>query len=169
VPAVNGFGFSFDGTDYVQVPDAPSLDLPTALTIDAWIDTTTGGGRIVDKITPFANDGYLLDVVGRLRMQVGGLGITSQSDVPLGTFVHVAGTYDGTRLALYVNGQLDSETTFGQTPVPIPVNALPLRIGADSSGGSLFTGVVDDPRIFNRALTANEVNTLFVQGTTCQL
>jgi len=166
-PGVRGSGFFLDGTDYVQVPDSPSLDFTAGLTIDAWVNTATGFGRIFDKITRFAQDGFLMDVIdgGRLRMQVGTMALDAPAPLTPNTFVHVAGTFDGARLALFVNGQLQAETPSSQGPVP--TNALPLRLGADSGGNSIFDGVIDEPRIFDRALTDAEVNTLFVQGTTC--
>jgi hypothetical protein len=57
-----------------------------------------------------------------------------------------------------------------ETPVngaPIPVNALPLHIGADSGGGTQFTGAIDEPRIFNRGLSNDEIAALFQQGPIC--
>ena len=50
---------------------------------------------------------------------------------------------------------------------PIPTNALPLRIGADSSGGSRFRGTIDEPRVYGRALTAGEIFALY-RETNCQ-
>jgi hypothetical protein len=167
-PGFNGQGFNLDGTDFVEVDDSPSLDVRAGVTIDAWINTTTGGGRIVDKITGFSNDGFMLDLVGggALRMQVGGVGAQAGVAVPFGQFVHVAGTFDGMRLAVFVNGQIQSETGTG-SQATVPLNARNLRIGADSAGGSLFTGVIDEVRIFNRGLSDGEIATLFAQGTTC--
>ena len=54
------------------------------------------------------------------------------------------------------------------TPVAfIPTNTQRLRIGADSNDGSLFVGAIDEPRIFGRALTGDEIRTLFQQATGC--
>ncbi len=168
-PGIRQQGFSFAGTPgaFVEVPDAASLDVTTGLTIDAWINTSVATARIVDKISPFQENGYLLDLVNnRLRMQVGGAAVaTVDLGAIAGTLTHVAGVTDGSRVALFVNGVLASEATFN--PFLIPVNDLSLRIGADAGGGSLFTGIIDEPRIFNRALTDAEVQTLFQQGTTC--
>ena len=49
----------------------------------------------------------------------------------------------------------------------VSVNSLPLRLGGDNSGGSLLKGMIDEPKIFNRAVSAAEVQTLFWQGTNC--
>jgi hypothetical protein len=138
----------------------------TGLTIDAWVNATVLSGRIVDKVTPFQEDGYLLDFVNnRLRMQVGGAAVVTEELAITGTLTHVAGVYDGTRIALFVNGAPVAGTT--TTMLPIPVNNLPVRIGADGGGGSLFNGIIDEPRIFSRGLSNAEVQTLFQQATTC--
>jgi hypothetical protein len=98
---------------------------------------------------------------------MGGDVLHSNDQLPAGMYTHVAVTFDGaTRtMAVYLNGALQSTSTAAATSVP--VNSLPLRIGADNSGGSLLTGSVDEPKIFNRAVTAAEVERLFWQGTNC--
>jgi len=146
---------------FVRAPDSASLEITGAITIDAWVNSSTVFGRIVDKITAFGADGYLLDLVdtGQLRMIVEGDAITSPAPISSGTFNHVAGVYDGANLSLYLNGVLIATTPTGVTA--IPVNHDPLTIGADSTGGSNFTGVIDEPRIFARALSAAEIAAVF--------
>ena len=72
-----------------------------------------------------------------------------------GTFTHVTGVYDGTRIALFVNGVLATEVPTSMDI--IPVNDLALRIGGDAGGGSLFPGIIDEPRIVARGLSNAEV------------
>ena len=76
------------------------------------------------------------------------------------------GVYNGSTLAVYVNGVLSNEIPTAVTSIPLSDNSL--RIGADSTGGSLFNGIIDEPRIFDRALSADEIATIFYQGTNCQ-
>jgi len=163
-------GFNLTGNlgSFVEVPNDASLQFTTAMTIDAWIRPTALSGRIVDKITAFGADGYLLDVIdGQLRMYLGGDNIVSgpSAVLPAGIFTHVAGVYTGTHLALYINGVVVAEK---DTPLTaITVNNLPVRIGADSTGGSLTVGIIDEPRVFNRGLSAAEVARLQWQTTNC--
>jgi Concanavalin A-like lectin/glucanases superfamily len=156
-------GFQLDGTagSFVRAPDAASLEITGAITIDAWINSSTVFGRIVDKITAFGADGVLLDLVntGQLRMIVQGDGITSPAPISSGAFNHVAGVYDGANLSLYLNGVLIA--TKATDVAAIPVNHDPLTIGADSTGASNFTGVIDEPRVFDRALSAAEIAAVF--------
>jgi hypothetical protein len=166
VPAHSGTGFGLNGsaTSYVEVPDDDSLDLTGAFTIDAWIASPGSEGRIVDKITPFGSDGYLVDMLGGfLRIYVAGDSVLSAEALPRGPLTHIAAVYTGTALQVYVNGVLSAEKPTSVTA--IPVNTRPLRIGADSGGGSLFNGTIDEPRIFSRALGQAEILTLF--QTTC--
>ena len=67
---------------------------------------------------------------------------------------HVAGTYDGSTLRVYVNGVED-----GSLPAtgPIPTNTIPLIFGADSGHGSLFDGAIDEVTLYGRALSAQEI------------
>jgi len=165
---VNGDGFALSGlaNSFVQVPNDPSLQITGSITMDAWINQAAVGGRIIDKVTAFNVDGYLLDVVGdRLRLFVGGVWVVSNAPMPTGTFMHVAGVYNGTSLAVYINGVLSNEIPTAVASIPISDNSV--RIGADSTGGSLFNGIIDEPRIFDRALSAAEIATIYYQGTNC--
>ena len=79
-------GFNFNGTtgSFVEVPDDATLS-PSELTIDAWINAPVLGGRIVDKIAPGGNDGYLLDIIGdHLRVIVGNDSMASPRRSPRG-------------------------------------------------------------------------------------
>jgi uncharacterized repeat protein (TIGR01451 family) len=109
--------FSLNGSSYIEVSDSPSLAIADAITIDAWIKRTAdtpGCARIVDKITPGGADGFLLDVCPdeggnyHLRLAVGQWLVTGIASIPLNEFVHVAGTFDGSYLDLYVNGVQDN-------------------------------------------------------------
>jgi hypothetical protein len=74
--------------------------------------------------------------------------------LPLNAWTHLAATYDGAALRLYVNGALAS--TRAMTG-PITASASPLRIGGNTIWGEFFNGVIDELRIYNRALTAQEI------------
>ena len=84
---------------------APS-SFPDGLTLAAWIKPTALGGRIFDKVTPGASDGFLFDTHhGRLRAVVGDKTIVGP-ELLTGAWQHVAMTYSGTTgaLSLYVDG-----------------------------------------------------------------
>lgn len=80
------------------------------------------------------------------------------STLSAGIWYHIAATYDGTNLKIYLNGALEATTA-----VSAPISATgTLRIG--SAAGSGFPGRVDDVQVYNTALTAGEVLTIFTAG-----
>ena len=161
-----GFGLNGATEAAVVVPDDPSLMMSTAFTIDAWINPMALGGRIVDKAAAFGNDGYLLDLNGPfLRLWVSGDEVDSVDPLPAGVFTHVAGVFDGVNMSVFVNGGLQATKPTAVTSVSPNTN--PVFFGKDSRNGSAFMGVIDEPRIFNRALSVTEVAQLYWQTTNC--
>jgi Concanavalin A-like lectin/glucanases superfamily len=78
------------------------------------------------------------------------------SQLPLNTWSHLAATYDGAALRLYVNGvQVGSRTMTGA----MLTSSSPLRIGGNSIWGEFFQGRLDEIRIYSRALSATEIQT----------
>ena len=84
-----------------------------------------------------------------------------------GQWHHVAGVYDGANMFLYVDGTLDvSQPATGS----IAQNSAPLRIGANASDGEdgtgyYFNGLIDEVSIYNRALTASEIQAIYTAGS----
>ncbi|MDX5437676.1 MAG: T9SS type A sorting domain-containing protein, partial [Pontibacter sp.] len=72
------------------------------------------------------------------------------------TWIHVAATFDGSIARLYVNGVENRTKTLDGAP-PININNLPLAIGAQHDGNRTFSGAMDDVRVYNRALSAEEI------------
>ena len=70
------------------------------------------------------------------------------------TWMHVAATYDGATIRLYINGIEESSLAASFT---IAANDLPLSIGAQSNADRFFQGALDQVRVYNRALSADEV------------
>ncbi|MBK9374161.1 MAG: LamG domain-containing protein [Holophagales bacterium] len=159
-----GQAFRLDGsTGWVQVPDSAALSVTGQITIDAWINPATTGGRVVDKITAGGADGYLLDTHGGVvRLIVDGQSVSGATTLPTGAWSHVAGVYDGAEMRVYLNGTLDGSLG---TTVAIPVNALSVRIGAASDGGSLFNGLIDEVEVFGRALSQPEIQAIVAAGS----
>jgi large repetitive protein len=164
-PGVENQGFSLSGQNgsFVLVPDDPSLSMTSAITIDTWINATVLSGNVISKATP--NDGYMLDIqADRIRFFIATDAVMSEQ-IPVGMWIHVAGVFDGNNAGVYINGALSTEQlTNGHALIP---NNQPLHIGADFQGQGQFMGTIDEPRVWNRALTADEIARLFWQGTNC--
>jgi len=166
-----GQAFRFDGAnDIVQVPDAPSLNFsPTSpITVDLWAYRISGNPvmHIVGKRPGCAgglfNYQMALNMASGQGLQFGsGFGpgneVATGMNLPLNTWTHLAATFDGTTYRFYINGALVASAagTLG------PINSAPLVIGG-SGGCSTFGGLIDEVEIFNRALTAAEIQAIYV-------
>jgi hypothetical protein len=157
-----GQAFALGAKGYVQVPNATSLQITTAITMEAWIYATTFGGRVVDKITAGGADGYMLDTYqSKLRIIIGASTVSSPATLALGRWIHVAGTWDGATARVYVDG-----VAVASTPAPtLPSNTLALRIGGDSTGGNRFDGLIDEVAVYDRALSAAEIADIVTHGS----
>ena len=158
-----GPALSFNGVNnVVQVPASASLNVTSAMTLEAWIFPTAsqGGWRTIMQRQA---DAYFLNASnssGPLRPSGGGtIGsgldyVSGTTANPVNAWTHVALTYDGAMLRLYVNGvQAASEAKTGS----IQTTTNPLWIGGNTPYGEYFQGVIDEIRIYNRALSAAEI------------
>jgi glucose/arabinose dehydrogenase len=161
----NGGALSFNGTDaLVTVPASPSLDLTTGMTLEAWVDPTAAGGvwrTVVFKERPggmlyslYANNGAANLPVGQLFLANAEQDAVGGATLPLNTWTHLAATYDGSNLRLYVNGSLATSFLVSGT---LAATTDPLRIGGNAIWGEYFSGLIDDVRIYNRALSPSEI------------
>src|SRR5690606_22256558 len=84
--------------------------------------------------------------------------VDSTSWYPTGsTWAHIAGTYDGTTLRIYVNG-VEEASVAG--PAAVALNDLPLTLGAEPGGSRGFSGRLDGVAMYARALSPAEVAVL---------
>jgi glucose/arabinose dehydrogenase/chitodextrinase len=157
-PGRFGGAVSFNGTNArVTVADAPSLRLTSAMTLEAWVFPTTTSGTWRDVIYK-GNDNYYLMATSSVgsRPAAGGIFAGSYGEVfgpsalAANTWTHLAVTYDGSVLRLYVNGALvASQAKTGS----LATSSSPLQIGGDSLYGQYFSGRIDEVRVYNTALT----------------
>ena len=80
--------------------------------------------------------------------------VTGTSQLAANTWVHLAATYDGATLRLYVNGAQVGSRAVTQS---MALSAGPLQIGGNAVWGEYFSGLIDDVRVYNRALTSAEI------------
>lgn len=163
---------SFGGTtSYVNVPNASgSLDnlQSTQMTISAWINASgtggSGSGRILEKGGWFfAMSTSGASPVVRFTVQDTG-GFRSSTVVTLNTWVHVAATWDGTGagsgIHVYVNGVLaDGDVNAGTGSPGSDVGSASIgNRASDAARG--FAGSLDEIRVYNRVLSAAEIQAL---------
>jgi hypothetical protein len=183
-----GQSFSFNGVDgFVEIPDSPSLTpLSNSVTLDAWIrpDVVSGPRAIVTKYSPVLNVSWvLMDLDGLVRFgvyQAGSLDLGRVVDtvspvLTVGEWQHIAGTFDiATQdIKIYVNGlEVPTVLSFAQTQstiTSIKDSDSPVRIGALQTGdfnlNYFWSGLIDEVEIFDRALAASEIQSIFNAGS----
>jgi hypothetical protein len=180
-----GQAFSFNGTNQdVSIGDPANLKVTTGITIDAWINPSSGPsaglGGIVTKWHQDASlsstaDSYAiwlsntapLSVFTSIHTTDGGEPQFSGGVIPLNTWSHVAMTYDAATgfYALYVNGVLVNSTTTN-AGLNIFATDAPIYIGSEAAGaGRFFPGLIDEVEVFNRALSASEIQSIYNAGS----
>jgi hypothetical protein len=175
-----GNALSFDGVnDFVEVSDAASLDITSEITIDAWIKPTNFQlGGIVTKFGFPTSSGPATGYGMFFRGDQGGVvdgfigtggtsftRVVSNSPIPLNRYSHVAMTYDGFTMTIYINGVVAGTTP---TTEAIDTNNVRLAIGSRDSSGSMmqsFKGFIDEVEISDRALSSSEIEAIFLAGS----
>ena len=162
-----GQALAFNGTSsIVTIPDSTSLDLTSGMTVEAWVNpsalgaTTTSWRTVAFKeriggmaYALYANNGSGALPAGQLNIggEQSAVGFTP---LLLNTWTHLAVTYDGASLRLYVNGtQVGSRPQSGS----LLVSDGPLTLGGNRVWGEHFAGLIDEVRIYNRALSSTEI------------
>ncbi|MBN1675489.1 MAG: hypothetical protein JXR37_30895, partial [Kiritimatiellae bacterium] len=167
----------FDGTnDYLGVPDDPSLDLTNEVTVAVWLKTDsthpTKGYGILTKgdYSVSWNSNYALELGGEgqifwlsLQSGISLFNISSTTLVTNDEWHFIVGTYDGSVARLYIDGQEENSTD--SYSGPLPANNHELAIGT-APGWSDYAGLLDEPAIFPRGLTDEEVQKMYRQGLT---
>ena len=153
-----GAAASFDGVnDRIDIADSNSLDLTVGMTLEAWVRPTALGWRtaiLKERPGGLAYGLYASTDNNRPSAEIHAE-TRAPSAIAMNVWTHVATTYDGATLRLYVNGaQVSSRAVTG----PITISSGALRIGGNAVwGGEYFKGLIDEVRVYNRALTAGEI------------
>jgi len=178
-----GQAFSFDGVnDHVRVPDASDLRFTSAMTAEAWVFPTSIGSDqhifskwdIVGGINQrsyalaISSAGYAYIIGSPNGTATGYTVVYSSATVPINQWTHIAGTYDGSNLKIYINGTLDNSASYSGG---IFAGTDDLGIGGAVGGGSVgavvspFAGLIDEASLYNRALSGSEIQSIFNAGS----
>jgi hypothetical protein len=176
-----GKAFSFSGSSsYVSVPDSSSLDsFTTNITVELWMKAgQTNANADWKGLVTKGNSSWRLQArpgattVDWAMNGVSPLELIGARNVNDGQWHHVAATYNGAQMCLYVDGTLDaSQPATGL----IALNNEPLCIGANSKAyvpscyciqmGYFFNGLIDEVSLYNRALSAAEILAIYNAGS----
>lgn len=175
-----GGAVTFDNVnDYIDLGDVSTMEGQSALTISTWINPTTLANYdgIVSKYASATSDttlnlggtgvGTTSSLVATIRNGSDTYGYTATGKIVTGVWTHCILVFDGTqtgnsnRLKVYINGVSEALTFVGTIPATTVANAQNLRIGRTGSASDYFDGKIDEVRVYNRALSAEEVAQLY--------
>jgi prepilin-type N-terminal cleavage/methylation domain-containing protein len=171
-PSNTGCSLSLNGVNqYGWWPSTAGYSVSPSMTIAAWVKTPAYQGsvnpRLVQKYDD-ANNEYILalggaNTTGLITARVRRAGVTYEAvatnQLATGKWVHVAAVYNGTGVALYMDGNLRATTT-GAFAVQDTDGRLYIGGGASSP----FAGLMDSVRVYDKTLTAAEVKGIYADG-----
>ena len=149
--------------DYALVPHSDDLDIRDEITLAAWVrPEEKASQKIVSKVRGNAGYALALSSKGVVKIKFNGtndLRLYSDGTYPTNgrQWMHVAATYDGQTIRIYLNGQED--VTMKDT-FHINTHTDELALGAKADGSDALAGTLDEVRIYNRALTDAEIEEL---------
>lgn len=166
-----GEAFDFSGTGaYLEIPDSPSLRC-TNLTVEGWVRPRAYGSWYREIISKWHYGGYSytmkLDLEGRATfgvMFVDGktADVNTISPLTVGTWTHLAVTYDGAVLRLYRNGVEEATRNATNT---INYGPTPILIGTAAGAFSFFDGLIDELTLYGVALDQSTIGRIHAAGT----
>jgi len=182
VAGVSGNGLRFDGETTVVTRDHKGVpQTPAGVTLEVWVAVNTYPWNWVPVVEHRREEqaGYSfgIDSFGHfgLKIAVGGQwwSLVSKSQLPLKKWAHIAGSYDPAKgMAIYLDGALAGELALQGSLVPadredlvigrardpiLPAQWIHPKIPVRYS----FDGILDDLRIYDRSLTADEIATVY--------
>jgi hypothetical protein len=171
--------------DYVTIPDNSSLEGFTNISLCTWVyprttpDPSTNMDFIIKPMhvagaaqaDPYALYGLSMNSSQKAVFAIStGISssfttVTSANSINLNAWNHVCGIYDNQTMKTYINGVLDVNTT--ASTITIGTNSIDLRLGAymaSSGKDGVLNGLLDEVKIYNYALNADEVKLDMNQG-----
>jgi hypothetical protein len=140
----------------ISIPDSASLDVVGPASWEAWVlfDSFPGGGRagVLDNEAQYS---LIYNAGQGLRCNGGGVSAFA-ADVPMGEWIHVACTFDGDEMEIWLNGELEDSVS-GGFPMGT-ANTLPVSIGDTSpSFNETMDGLVGGVRVWGVVRTEEEI------------
>ncbi|MHC4583937.1 MAG: LamG domain-containing protein [Planctomycetota bacterium] len=163
-----GNALEFQGENYLEIRDS-AQNLPFGgsdpFTIAAWVKNQ-GGGTVIGKFNGGIIGAYILTISGggtvSFHREVDPWSFSGSIALPDDDFGHVAVTYDGAEMKIYVNGEFDSSQERGpqntDTVTPVLIGAL----FRNNEPSDFFNGVLDEVALFNVALTEQQIREIML-------
>lgn len=161
-----GNALSFDGIDdYVDVPDSLTLE-PSAITVEAWVKNSGTPGiykyiisKVYDaKLGSYSSYAFYTGGSGGLRFYVGSASTSwvgspdAGASLWDGNWHHIAGTYDGSKVRLFVDGEEEGMGTPATPTIAYDSGNLYIGYYGPYAYPTYFPGIIDEVRIWDGAL-----------------
>ncbi len=158
------YSLQFDGSnDYVDCGTTSNFEL-TNVSIEAWVYLEANGTyqSIVSKLEHSGSrEGYelLINNTSQIMFSVGNnwsdwSSATSSTTLSINTWYHIAGTYDGSTIRIYINGVEDGNASYTNG---ITNSIYALNLARRPNGSQYFTGKLDEVKIWSDARTSTEI------------
>ena len=162
-----GAAATFDGAnDWVTVPDSASIDLTNAMTLEAWVMPTEPGTNWRTVLFKEQANNLVYTLFAGSTNSFPSTSVFTGAEFELrgtkalqttGRWTHLASSYDGATLRLYVDG---AQVATLAAPGALVQSSGPLRIGGNAIWpNEWFAGRIDNVRVYRRVLTAAEIKT----------
>jgi hypothetical protein len=160
----NGHALRFDGeNDHVNCGNSPSLDITGPITVQAWAQPTAAN-RGEPGICGKFFESYALTYYGNVFWYISSGGNKADGPLAMNVWTHVAGSFDGSTLRMYINGEemlaVDSkfkEVRHGKNFMIGCVTPDPGSGPTPRETRGFFPGLIDGVRVHNRALAPDEI------------
>jgi hypothetical protein len=177
-----GQALEFDGTnDYVHLGNTASLGLTGSMSVSAWVYAHTYPGAsdnmIISKnINGEPERGWELNATLDNELETMAFKVSSDgndeitvygaTELTTGRWYHMIGVYNASAqtMNLYLDGALDTDFVTGTVPSSQANSPANVHIGSRSDSQKFWDGLIDDVRVYNRALTADEIKRLYNMG-----
>ena len=171
VDGVFGKARSFNGSsDFVDCGSGASLDILSKFTFEAWIKRGADkNSYIFDQRVSGVIHGYLAGIYQADNLVAfmveggsGGLKVKSSSVIPLDEWKYIGLVNNNKAVSIYIDGKLDNTGAFSENP---STGTKDTQIGRYFGAGDYwFQGLIDEPRIYSRALSADEMYLHYLAG-----
>ena len=173
--SIIGGGYTFNGSNnIINISDSNSLDMNQTVTVMAWvypynISVTSSQTRVISKTGAYelmlstgvgSCDAGSGDIQFGLTLFGASSAVLCQGTIVLNTWTHIVGTFNGSTFLIYQDGVLNGNPGITNRS-DIDSNTNPLVIGNLNALNRPFNGTIDEVMIFNRTLSAKEINDTF--------
>ncbi len=165
--AIVGSNSLFFNGGYVSMDNSGlglSSELAQAMTIEAWINSSTFTGAVYFMVAAkfpnfyfsFIGDKLVFGLIGVGEIDSGNRGFEIEK------WYHIVGTYNGSEMKIFADGEeVGSKENLSGNMTPF---TNPLSIGTYNAGLHLFRGLIDEVRIYSEGLSSAQIKKLYVEG-----